>query len=174
VRPNGLPGCPHTLHPPRRLHHPADDQPLQPEGGDGGRGSSRGQTGGLLGYHPTHHAASTTPCAATGPSARRRPPPPNVAAVSPDSASLCRPPAGSGLLALPGAASPPCIISPSMGTSPNQIYRPATRLALSDLYPAAQHEKNSPPDTGASATPREKRRASPPPSLLAPRVVPRG
>jgi hypothetical protein len=123
--------------------------------------------GGLPGCHPTHHAASATPCVTTGPSVRRCLPPLNPAVVSPDPTSLRRPLAGFGLLAQPGSASPP------MGTSPNWIYRPATRSALFDLCPTAQHEKNSPSDVGASATPQEKR-ASPPPSLLAPWVVPRG
>jgi hypothetical protein len=123
--------------------------------------------GGLPGCQPTHHAASATPCVTTGPSVRRCLPPLNPAVVSPDPTSLRRPLAGFGLLAQPGSASPP------MGTSPNWIYRPSTRPAPFDLCPTAQHEKNSPSDVGVSATPQEKR-ASPPPSLLAPWVVPRG
>jgi hypothetical protein len=130
-RSNGLPGCPHTLHPPRRLRHLASternhhaDQPLQLKGGDRGRGSSRGQTGDLLGCHPTHHAASATPCIAAGPSARRHPPPLNLVAVPPNPASLGHPLAGSGLLVLPGSASPPCVDTLLMGMSPNRICRP--------------------------------------------------
>jgi hypothetical protein len=70
--PNGLPGCPHTLHPPRRLHRPAAteddrcvDQPLQPEG-ETEEGEQPRPTGGLPGCCPTRHTATATPCAAVG------------------------------------------------------------------------------------------------------------
>jgi hypothetical protein len=66
---------------------------------------------------------------------------------------LRRPPAGSSLLALPGAASPP------KRTSPNRVYRPAARPALSNLRPTAQHEKTRP--RTPAREPHRKRRGEP-------------
>jgi hypothetical protein len=170
-RPNGLPGCPHTLHPPRRLRRPAAtegdrraDQPLQPEGEteEGGAVEANGGPPRLLSHPPRRHRHPT--CSRRA-SAHRRPLPSSPAAEPPDPASLRRPPAGSSLLALPGAASPPHGSSPPKRTSPNRIYRPAARPAPSDLCPT---RKNTPPNAVASAAPQEERGASPPPSLLAP------
>jgi hypothetical protein len=143
-RPNGLLGCPHTLHPPRLLRRPAAikcdrraDQPLQPKGEteEGGATEANGGPPRLLSHPPRRHRYPT--CSRQA-SARRFSLPPSPATEPPDPASLRRPPAGSSLLVLPGAASPP------KRTSPNRIYRPATRPAPSDLRPAAQHEKTRP------------------------------
>jgi hypothetical protein len=69
-RPNSLPDCPHMLHPPRRLRHPAAtegdrraDQPLQPEGEtkEGGAAKANGGPPRLL---SARHTA--TPRAAAG------------------------------------------------------------------------------------------------------------
>jgi hypothetical protein len=141
-RPNGLLSCPHTLHPPRRLRRPAAtegdrraDQPLQPEGEteEGGAAEANGGPPRLLSHPPRRHRHPT--CSRRA-SAHRRP--------------LLSSPAGSSLLALPGAA------SPLKRMSPNRIYRPATRSTPSDLRPAAQHEKTR-PRTPARALHRKRR-----------------
>jgi hypothetical protein len=71
-RPNGLPGCPHTLHPPRCLRCPAAtegdrraDQPLQPEG-ETEEGRAAEANGGPPRLLSARHAATATPRAATG------------------------------------------------------------------------------------------------------------
>jgi hypothetical protein len=117
------------------------------------KGEQPRPNGGLRGCQATRQATSATPCAAAGLSTHRRPPPPNPAAVPPNPAALHCLSVGSNLLAMPGAASPPHVASPLMGTSPNRIYRLAAQLAPSDLLPAAQHKKNSPLDADASTAP---------------------
>jgi hypothetical protein len=164
-RPNGLLGCPHTLHPPRRLHHPAAtegdrraDQPLQPKGEteEGGAVEAHRGPPRLLSHLPRHHRHPT--CSRQA-SARKCPPLPSLAAKPSDPASLRRPPAGSSLLTLPGAASPPRHTSPPKRTSPNRIYRPAARPTSSDLRPAAQHKKTCP--RTLARVPHHKRRGEP-------------
>jgi hypothetical protein len=146
-QPNGLPGSPHTLHPPRRFAIQLPPSAIVVstshcnQRGRWRKGEQPRPNGGLRGCQAT----SATPCATAGLSTHRRPPPPNPAAVPPNPAALHHLSVGSNLLAMPGATSPPRVASPLMGTSPNRIYRLAAQPAPSDLLPAAQHKKNSPP-----------------------------
>jgi hypothetical protein len=115
-RPNGLPHCPHTLHPPHHLRHPATterdrraDQLLQPEGEIEKGGAAEAKRGASklpshLSCHLHHPICSRRPeCAQTPIVAKSS----RSVALLPDPGSLHRPPTGSGLLTLSGVASPP-------------------------------------------------------------------